>query len=316
MISIVIPVYNSEETIERCIDSIFRNSFTKPYEIVCVNDGSKDKSLVLLKKLQNEKPNVCVFKLINLEQNAGVQNARNVGLENSVGDYIAFVDSDDEVSNSFLSVLDEEIEKNKSDIFCFNGVVIDGDNRFDLLENSVINNLKKFGHLKEALLFGENGYLCNHLYKKDLLSSRLLTGLQKLTFTEDLNINIEIALKKEINFQFLDDKLYFYYFTRNTHIDRLNTKRVEDAMFVINKRYEIVKSDYPDLLEIFKTGNLKATLRLLHNVKSTKNFSRSKKRLILKKIKSQESIKYTLKLGFKRFMKLSLKDKIRYVLYK
>ena len=131
-----------------------------------------------------------------------------------------------------------------------------------------------------------------------------------------MNINIEIAIKNDINFHIFDRPLYKYYLEHNSQIDRINEQKVNDALYVINRRYELVKSSYPELLEVYKTGNLKSALRLIHSIKKTKNFTKAQKKKLLKEIKSQESIYYTLKLGFKRFMKLKLKDKLRYILYK
>lgn len=93
-LSVVIPVYNAEKTIQQCVESVVReveaNRFS--YEIILVNDGSTDNSLGLCKKLSKSNSNIKIFS----QKNSGPSRARNYGLENAHGDYIAFNDSDDE----------------------------------------------------------------------------------------------------------------------------------------------------------------------------------------------------------------------------
>ena len=90
--SLIVPVYNSEKTISRCVDSIIKQSFSD-YELILVNDGSKDKSLELCEEYERKYKNI---RVINKE-NGGASSARNAGLDVAEGDYILFSDSDDYV---------------------------------------------------------------------------------------------------------------------------------------------------------------------------------------------------------------------------
>lgn len=100
--SIIIPVYNAEKTVERCVDSIINQQF-KDYEIILVNDGSKDRSLEKCRKYSAEYANVIVVD----KMNGGASSARNAGLDTAQGEYILFVDSDDYVDDNFF----DEFEK-------------------------------------------------------------------------------------------------------------------------------------------------------------------------------------------------------------
>ena len=95
--SIVVPVYNAQKTIKRCIDSIFNQS-CKDYELILVDDGSKDSSLEICK-------NACIgvecVRIIQKE-NGGVSSARNLGMSVAKGEYITFVDSDDYLDSDYL----------------------------------------------------------------------------------------------------------------------------------------------------------------------------------------------------------------------
>ena len=98
LLSIIMPVYNKEEYIDRAIQSIIGQNF-KEWELIIVDDGSIDKSLSLCKKYENEK-----IKVISIENN-GVSNARNIGLNMSCGDFVTFIDADDYVASDYLENL-------------------------------------------------------------------------------------------------------------------------------------------------------------------------------------------------------------------
>lgn len=94
LISVVIPMYNAEKTILRAINSVINQTYDQPVEIIVVNDGSKDNSENVVGNFIRENPNVNL-KLIS-QVNGGVSKARNAGLKNVKGDFVAFLDSDDE----------------------------------------------------------------------------------------------------------------------------------------------------------------------------------------------------------------------------
>lgn len=114
-ISLIIPVYNVEEYIHETLESVLAQTFTD-YEVIMINDGSTDGSLAVLKEYANKYKN---FKLID-QNNCGVSRARNVGVNAAVGDYIAFLDSDDFLAPDFLEVLYNSAEESGADIACCN----------------------------------------------------------------------------------------------------------------------------------------------------------------------------------------------------
>lgn len=110
-ISVVIPMYNSHNTILKCIESVVNQDFGGETEIVVVNDGSKDESQKIVENYIAENPSV-KLKLIN-QQNGGVSKARNTGIKNASGKYIAFLDSDDAWFPNKLSTQMQVMENNK-----------------------------------------------------------------------------------------------------------------------------------------------------------------------------------------------------------
>lgn len=99
-ISVIVPVYNAENYINRCVDSIL-NQTHKDIEVILVNDGSKDNSLEILREYEQKDSRVKVID----QENKGVAVARDVGLKNAIGEYIAFCDSDDSYEPDFLQLL-------------------------------------------------------------------------------------------------------------------------------------------------------------------------------------------------------------------
>ncbi|MGM9741747.1 MAG: glycosyltransferase family 2 protein [Candidatus Cryptobacteroides sp.] len=106
-ISVIVPVYNAESTIRRCVDSILAQTFTD-FECLLIDDGSKDRSGAICDEYAEKDSRVRVFH----KENGGVSSARNLGLDNATGEWIAFVDSDDWVDSYYLSSfeIEEEID--------------------------------------------------------------------------------------------------------------------------------------------------------------------------------------------------------------
>lgn len=111
MISVIVPIYNAEANLKRCIDSVLSQTHND-FELILINDGSTDRSLEICENAALLDKRV---KVISIE-NSGVSNARNLGLENSKGDYISFIDSDDYVTPDYLYYLYETLISTSSDI--------------------------------------------------------------------------------------------------------------------------------------------------------------------------------------------------------
>ena len=110
-ISVIIPIYNTEKYLIRCMDSIISNTY-KNLEIICINDGSTDGSLSILRDYEKQDKRVLI---INIE-NGGVSRARNIGLKRASGEIISFVDSDDWVHKRYFEVLINSLVKYSADM--------------------------------------------------------------------------------------------------------------------------------------------------------------------------------------------------------
>ena len=131
LISIIIPVYNVEKYLRKCLDSVINQSYNN-LEIIIINDNSTDNSLNILleyKKLDSR------IKVINLEKNKGVSYSRNIGIDNSNGEYITFIDSDDYVEIDYIETLYNLIKENNYDISIVGFTKIINDKKYCLSNN-------------------------------------------------------------------------------------------------------------------------------------------------------------------------------------
>ena len=161
-ISIIIPCYNVENTLDRCIQSILKQDF-KNFEIILVDDCSKDKTWDVIQKYTNEYPNVVGFRN---ETNKGAGYSRNLGIKNAKYDYISFIDSDDYVENNFYSEMLNTMIEDKSDL-----VVCDIFVKYDTVDGTDIRNVACINK-KDKYNFINNGLAaspCNKIFKKKQL---------------------------------------------------------------------------------------------------------------------------------------------------
>lgn len=116
-LSVIVPVYNVEQYLPRCLDSLLRQGLeVGEYEIICVDDGSPDNSASILGKYKAYKPNI--FKIIT-QENQGLGAARNVGSSLAQGEYITYLDSDDYIIDNAYSYLLEQFCQDKPDVLCY-----------------------------------------------------------------------------------------------------------------------------------------------------------------------------------------------------
>ena len=146
LVSIIIPVYNAEKYLRQCIYSIIKQSFDK-FELILIDDGSKDKSWQICDEYAQRDNRIKVFHL----QNGGPSKARNFGMSVAEGQYIEFVDSDDQLEASSLEYMAEIAQKYRPDMLIANAEIID-----------VVKDNKKI------ISMGETGNLDTLIYLKNL----------------------------------------------------------------------------------------------------------------------------------------------------
>lgn len=282
LISIIVPVYNAENTLERCVDSIIEQTYSN-IEIILINDGSKDKSLSICNKLKLNNKNIKVIDSIN----KGVSSARNIGIKHAAGKYIMFVDSDDYVDSRWCEGLYSIVEKNK---FCIcNIYCVDYATNNIYIENNINEKIKKL-HINEfyevyKLRLLNQPY--NKIYEKEIINKYNIRFDENLSLGEDLLFNLDY-LQKCNEIEIVNDRTYFYIKGQN---DSLCNKFYPNF-------YEIQTKIYLNMLDIINSINVpdKQVLKdcytdfLYSLVLSMNNILLSKEYSLIKKIKKIKGI--------------------------
>ena len=183
--SIIIPVYNVEKYIKKCLDSVFNQTY-KDYEVIVVNDGTKDNSMDIVKD----------YDVIVINQkNQGLSAARNNGLKKAKGEYILFLDSDDYIEKDLLKELDKSIS-NKPDVvrFQIQEVYEDKINKFEEEPFSNKNGVEAFSIISKYH-FVENAW--TYLYRKKYLQDNNFT-FKEATIHEDFGLIPLVIIKAKI----------------------------------------------------------------------------------------------------------------------
>ncbi|MEL0456401.1 glycosyltransferase [Flavobacteriaceae bacterium SZ-1-7] len=194
-LSIIVPVYNVEHYLEKCILSLIDQDLNKSdYEIIAVNDGSTDNSLAKLQGLKEVYNDNVNLKIIS-QENQGLSGARNSGLKVANGDYIIFVDSDDILLPSTIKSLVETSQKNQLDILEFgaSGITETGQITFTQTASSNGKVLNGKSYIENISYMGS---ACNKVYSLNFLNTHKLRFMPRV-YIEDIEFNTRAVYKCE-----------------------------------------------------------------------------------------------------------------------
>lgn len=273
-VSIIIPVYNSANYLEKCLNSILHQDY-KNIEIILVNDGSTDKSREIIEKYERSNP--CVVSAFHI-RNAGVSNARNVGIKKSSGELVTFVDPDDFISKTYITNLVEPFYK-KSDIYCMSignfSLVYDNNSKIKKIDCSVVENIQAKELLDRLATSKGGGYVWNKMFRRDLLDKNKISFDTNATIMEDFLFCVQY-LNSCTNYQVAISKDYGYYYYQRSSSTVHVSKREESKIVVLEKILNISK-EYPVL-------NLKMQIEYANHVVSVAFFSDKASRKYFKDI--------------------------------
>jgi len=212
LISVIVAVYNAEKYLRECLDSIMNQTY-RNLEIICVNDGSTDKSLEILKEYEQKDRRFKVYTKEN--EGLGGASARNYGLDKAVGEYISILDSDDFFDSSMLEKAVSKAEALGTDIVVFGGCEYDDATDNIAQVSSILN--RKVIPLKEVFSYKDcrkdifqltQGMAWNKLYKREFLNKYSLR-FQRIKYTDDAYFTF-LAMVLAERISVIDENLCFY----------------------------------------------------------------------------------------------------------
>ncbi|MBO5345139.1 MAG: glycosyltransferase [Clostridia bacterium] len=252
LVSILIPVYNVEEYLEECLESLV-NQTLKDIEIVCVNDGSTDSSLEILKKYEKKDDRIVIVN----KKNGGLPSARNAGLKVAKGKYVGFVDSDDFVALDMFEKMSKQAMKDGSDIVVCGGVPYPNENDAPEWLRKILSPkdiVYKNGSLKA--LFDEPGaqpFLWRNLVKRELIEKNKLFLEESIILGEDVAFQFKIfSYAKAVSF--MSNKFYYYRYSRPNSI--MNSGKFNDYGSRVYRHVLMVENSIETLK---KSGKFKET---------------------------------------------------------
>lgn len=216
-VSVIVPIYNAEKYIERCIDSILKQTLTN-IELILINDGSTDYSLKICKRYREQDSRIVLVD----KENNGVSSARNKGLEIAKGKYIAFVDADDYINKNMYNEMLTRIKGDKSDLCICNSIIEDKkilkvsnkieeavlENRKDIMERIVFPLIGPTKVMGNDALLSFRGPV-NYMYKKAIIKDNNITFKEDFIIGEDFLFNLEYLSK--INKVSISSKYFYHY---------------------------------------------------------------------------------------------------------
>ncbi|MBQ8750501.1 MAG: glycosyltransferase [Alphaproteobacteria bacterium] len=233
-VSVLMPVYNVEKYLNRCLDSLYNQTF-KDFEIIAINDGSTDNSPKILEEYTKKDNRI---KIIT-QENQGLSMARNNGLKLAKGEYIYFLDSDDAIHPQCLEIAYTYAKENNADLVCFDYEHSDGINyNYNLIDINKISNEVCFDPLFRGVK-KDHINVWSKFYRREFIKD--LNFIPNIAF-EDFPFVYSVYMKKPKTV-YIDAKLYFYT-TNMCSISRKqgNPQQIKDYHKGINSIYEIYKA--------------------------------------------------------------------------
>lgn len=291
MITVIIPCYNVEKYIEKCINSI-ENQIYKNIEIIVVDDCSTDNTMNILRKMKEEYSNLQVYQN---DKNKGAAYSRNFAIKKAKGEYIGFIDADDYIGENYYEELLKKAEEDDADIVVTDIEIVYEDGvQNPILSKACVGKVNKFNIINNGLAASP----CNKIFKKELI--------KKFPFLEGkINEDVASVLPAIINSKKVAyvDKIKYYYLQRNnsTQNEEVTLKRLEmfDSIDTCFKRIQNDK-EYKE----YKESILYYQVVLLYMVVIPKQKNYKKRQKLLERfMKKQEKYELYKNKYIKQFIK-------------
>lgn len=272
-VSVIVTAYNIEQYITKCIQSIVKQTFSD-IEIIVIDDGSTDKTL---DKAINEQKKDSRIKLISTK-NSGVVEARKIGLNESKGEYVLFIDGDDWIEYNAIDKLYEKAISKDYDIVCYK-YILEYENNLFIKEAESISDFEGQDIIKLFLLGKIKPSVWSKFIKRSFIEKNNMLFKNKLAYGEDIVFTFNLIIENP-KIGILNEHLYYYY-QRQSAV----TKSISDKIFDIEKSVIIIdkimkendiyiqyKHEFEYFLFIHNYWNLRSIINDLSNKYSKKLF--------------------------------------------
>ncbi len=259
-VSVIIPVYNAEKYLSRCLDSVLSQTMDD-FEVLCVDDGSTDASRVILEKYASRDKRVSVLSQANM----GVSAARNAGLEHSCGKYVCFLDADDYIHSQMLEMLLKVAED-------YNVDIVDSFIEKVYADSKIKSEHYDFSELDVAVFDDPFAYFMKNrklksssnarMYRKSILKGiRFVTGIRY----EDVPFSVETMFKAK-KLALIKQQFYYYFQHQESFMHQpFVIKNVDDYAKVMRLVYEIGESECPDKLVYLQRNIINTRFKMMVN---------------------------------------------------
>lgn len=258
LISVVVPVYNVEQYLEKCVNSIINQTY-KNLEIILVDDGATDSSGNMCDQLAKSDSRITVYH----KENGGLSDARNYGVERATGDYIGFVDSDDYIDSEMYEKLYEAIKKENVDVAECNLKIIYPDRKELFTEQNYYNVRTKEEYLEEYLKIEKIfGSACVRLIKSNI-AKKLKFPVGKLY--EDTYYAYDL-IEKVDRYVIMNSPYYNYLMRENSITNTKFNPRIFDLIEIVEKFHKMTYKNYSSLTEAADCRKMYAYFSVLNSI--------------------------------------------------
>lgn len=235
LISIIVPVYNVEKYLNRCLDSILNQTY-RNIEIILINDGSKDNSINIIKEYKEKDERIIVID----RENKGVLYTRIEGFNKATGKYITFIDSDDWVENNIIEILYNKLIEYNADVvkceFGYNESNV-ASGKINIKQDYFIDKPNFEPNFYDMFLYNMNIHtVWAQMFKKDLLNKYIENIDTNISMGDDLEINTQLY-KNISSILFIPDVLYHYNYNNDSITKTLKTEKLKNNIIDITKSY-------------------------------------------------------------------------------
>ena len=241
MVSIIIPVYNAEKTIRRCVDSVLNQAY-REFELLLVDDGSTDSSGLICDEYAKKDPRVCAIH----KENTGVSDTRNLALDKASGTYLQFLDSDDWLSPDATNLMVRAAEENHCDMVISDFYRVVGDrvsHKGDIEPGGLLTREEFAGFMMEKPADFYYGVLWNKLFRRALVEEKKLRMDQSISWCEDFMFNLEYIRHAKTIYA-LHVPVYYYVKTKGSLASQglSLTKTIKMKSMVFSYYHDFYKS--------------------------------------------------------------------------